>query len=668
MSDKFKDKLNSSKFDRTRAAKFDLARAKGSLASRSIPERVTNVDAEARTAEFSFASDKPIEHWFGFLILDTKKESVVLDRVLQGVCPHLVNHDTDKQVGVVLADSVTLGTEVRGKVKFSRSKFGEEIFQDVIDEIRNGVSFGFLVHELVMESETDGVPTYRATKWEILETTSASIPADISVGMGRELYLSSDEETDEKTTNTNLNSDAAVSGDISNKKEKTMEEEEIQTPATEENRTVTTPALETARELIAFGSILGQETLARQFVEDGKTLAEFRTALQANRKPATQVPTKEPEVQLARTVSRAKLTAFRGENAAENAHRFGHFLSAALFGSDNSREFCKTNGILVKRAHSEADNETGGFLVPPEFENVMIDLRLEYGIFRRNANVVPMNSQEKTRPRRKGGLKAYPIGAKGTNRRLTESKKNWDLVRLLAKKWGVLAKYEEELSEDAVISMADDLASEISYAFAQVEDECGFYGDGSSDYHGITGVINKLLGLSGTVGNIAGLQVASGNLWSEITLNDILGVVGRLPSFSRNTGQVKWYCSNEFFATVLCRIALAAGGNNAANIQNSMGPVFLNKPVEIVETMPHSEANSQVPLLYGNLAQAAMFGDRRGITIKMTDSNDTDFEEDLNSIKGTERFDVNVHDVGNADATPAKRLAGPIVGLITAAS
>jgi HK97 family phage major capsid protein len=68
------------------------------------------------------------------------------------------------------------------------------------------------------------------------------------------------------------------------------------------------------------------------------------------------------------------------------------------------------------------------------------------------------------------------------------------------------------------------------------------------------------------------------------------------------------------------------------------------------------------------VAKGAMFGDRRGVTVDMTDSNDDDFENNLISIRGTERFDINVHDVGNASATASQREAGPIVGLITAAA
>jgi hypothetical protein len=49
-----------------------------------------------------------------------------------------------------------------------------------------------------------------------------------------------------------------------------------------------------------------------------------------------------------------------------------------------------------------------------------------------------------------------------------------------------------ELAEDAVISIADDLAQEMGYAFAVAEDAAGWTGDGTSTYGGISGVKTKL--------------------------------------------------------------------------------------------------------------------------------------------------------------------------------
>jgi hypothetical protein len=152
--------------------------------------------------------------------------------------------------------------------------------------------------------------------------------------------------------------------------------------------------------------------------------------------------------------------------------------------------------------------------------------------------------------------------------------------------------------------------------------------------------------------------VASGNQWSEIVIGDLLASSA---SCRRSHDHRATFAgiAPEFWATVLQRLALAAGGVTHAEFEGQLKESFLGKPVEIVEAMQHSEANDTIPLLYGNLAQAATFGDRRGVTVKMTDSNDTDFESDLNAVKATERFDINVHDVGNQSATANLRKAGP---------
>ena len=79
--------------------------------------------------------------------------------------------------------------------------------------------------------------------------------------------------------------------------------------------------------------------------------------------------------------------------------------------------------------------------------------------------------------------------------------------------------------------------------------------------------------------------------------------------------------------------------------------------------MPKASATSQVCCLFGNLRLAARLGDRRMTTIQMSEHALNAFEQDEVVIRGTERFDIVVHDVGNNAGT-----AGPIVGLITAAS
>jgi HK97 family phage major capsid protein len=78
------------------------------------------------------------------------------------------------------------------------------------------------------------------------------------------------------------------------------------------------------------------------------------------------------------------------------------------------------------------------------------------------------------------------------------------------------------------------------------------------------------------------------------------------------------------------------------------------------QVMPSTEANSQICALLGDYRMGSAMGDRRSLTLAL--STEYKFAEDQLAIRGTDRFDINVHDVGSTT------VAGPIVGLITAAS
>ena len=651
------------------------------------------IDEEARTVEMSFSSDEPIEHWFGRLILNHKPDCIRLDRLNNGGA-FLSEHDRTKQIGVHVDGTVkTDGHKMRGTVRFSRSPLGDQEFQDVIDGIRRHTSVGAMLHELHFVRETDEEgPVYQSDDWEPIEDSLVSVPADVTTGVGRALdddeeALAADvrEQREEKCACDGKGCDACKAEREQPTQDSGAEGRANQQPTLERS------AMEQDTEILQLGEALGETELARDFVANSTgDLAAFKRAVaEKRRKSQTPTPTEDPaqsaernggeSVQIARGAYTGGLKSFRGKDAAKTAYRFGMFMIAGPMaraaGSKlhkRAMDFCREQGILLERAHSESDNESGGFLVPTEFEAVMIDLRELFGVFRRFANVVPMASDSKTRPRRKGGLLAKPVGAKGASRRGTESKKKWDLVELFARKWMVLAKYEEELSEDAVISMADDLAYEIAYAFSVSEDECGFIGDGSGDYHGIVGLTKRLRNPNNaavvpTLGHVASLVEASDDTWDGITRADFLKVIGRLPQYADGPN-ARWFCSKTFWAEVMVRIILEAGGVTAAEVEGARVKSFMGYQVEVAQVLPKSSAVSQIPVVLGDLRKSSMFGDRRGITIKLTDSNDTDFEEDLMSIKGTQRFDINNHDVGNVAASADDREPGPVIGLITKAA
>lgn len=367
-----------------------------------------------------------------------------------------------------------------------------------------------------------------------------------------------------------------------------------------------------------------------------------------------------------------------GDDHDKRAYRAGMYYLACM-GHGGAAKYCRDQGLplVVDSAkddgeyflHQENINTTGGYLVPDEIDRDLVDLREQYGIFRQYSRVKPMTTDHSTRNRRTGGLTAYFVGEGSAG---TESTKAWDQVTLTPKKIMVLSTVTSELNEDSIVAMGDDLSGEIAYAFANKEDECGFNGDGTATtYGGIVGVRNKLLNLSATRADIAGLFVGTGNLWSELVLADFHAVIGKLPQYA-DTPNAKWFVHKTFWATVMEKLMAAAGGNTTMILQDRPVHAFLGYEVVVSQVMPKVEGDDQVCALLGDLRLAADFGDRRSTTISFSEhatiGSLNTFAADCMAVRGTERFDINVHDVGNQSATAASRVPGPIVGLLTAAS
>jgi len=433
------------------------------------------------------------------------------------------------------------------------------------------------------------------------------------------------------------------------------------------------------------------EQLIQSAVAEG--FAELRKDLAPARRFVNPLDSDPSGFRVPLTVKRySSLKNFTGPSADERAYRFGMFC-LGVYGKKQGIDFCLKQGIPLIDASGESlsdvqtktqrenVNTSSGFLVPDEFQNDLIDLREKFGVFRQNAKIVPMASDTRSDPRRVNGVTAYFVGESTA---ATLSDKQWDRVRLTAKKLMVLTKYSNELNEDAVLNIGDDLAGEIAYAFALKEDQCGFIGDGTSGYGGIVGVTNKLLQVDPTgtnnPANVMGLVVSSGTgyatNYNSIVLSDFNKVVATLPEYADVPGEAKWYCSKFFWGAVMQKLAVAAGGNRVTQIEDTpLTKSFLGYPVVISQVLPKISATSQVCCLFGNLRMAARLGDRRQTTIQMSEHALNAFEQDEVVIRGTERFDIVVHDVGDPtpSAGPAKssqagNVAGPIVALITAAS
>ena len=329
--------------------------------------------------------------------------------------------------------------------------------------------------------------------------------------------------------------------------------------------------------------------------------------------------------------------------SAEKAFRFGQFL-LGISGRQKSLNWCISNGVFTK-AHTETVNSAGGFLVPEEFEAEIVTLREQYGVFRQNARIVPMNRDTKWMPRRTGGLTAYWVGESTAGQESTQS---FDRIQLVARKLMVLTTVSTELDEDAITNMGDDAAQEIAYEFSKREDEAGFNGDGTSSYGGIVGLTNAV----GTAG-VADSGLGTSDL-SNATMAMVAKMFAKLPNWAMN-GSVKLYCHKSVYHELFERLAMTSGGVTGAEVAAGYSPRFFGYPVVISQVLPSSATTTDGTVLcyFGDLSQGCYFGDRREVTVKVSDSALNAFEQDEVAIKGTQRVDIvcaNVGDATNAGA------------------
>lgn len=151
---------------------------------REITFKREAIDADKRTVELAFASETPVERYFGNEVLACNSRACDMARLNDGA-PLLWNHDPAKVIGVVERATMEADKIGRASVRFSKSTEAQQYFQDVQDGILRKVSVGYRVKSMKLRDSGDNGDTYEVDGWEPYEVSLVSLPADSSVGVGR---------------------------------------------------------------------------------------------------------------------------------------------------------------------------------------------------------------------------------------------------------------------------------------------------------------------------------------------------------------------------------------------------------------------------------------------------------------------------------------------------
>ena len=475
---------------------------------RSFSVQRDAISEEDRSVQIAFSSEEPVERWFGSEILDHSPKSVDLGRLKEGGAV-LVDHDPADHVGVVEDVSIDADRKGRATVRFGKSERASEIFQDVQDGIRHSVSVGYRINKMSMEESEGDLETYRATSWTPYEVSFVSIPADVNAGVGR-----SNETGKQPVVIENVE----INGDREMSEDKEVVKPEVKIDVQAERDAVRKSELARINDIDALGDKFEAKDLARDFVNNGKTVDEFRTALLekvGEAKPVTEsadIGLTQSEVREFSFMRAINALANPQDKRLQDAAAFEFEASRAAgdkYGKDPQGLMIPMDILTGKRDLNVGTATAGGHTVATDLladsfidqlDNAMVASRAGATVLRDLQGNIAI-------PRATGGATSYWVAESGA---VTESAATFDQVAMTPKTVGAYSDISRKLLLQSSIDVENFVRQDLALRLALAIDSQAFEGDGSGNTP--TGVINAT-----NVGDVAfASETAGACTWGEV--------------------------------------------------------------------------------------------------------------------------------------------------------
>lgn len=324
----------------------------------------SSIDVDKRTVELSFSSEEPVSRWFGLEVLSHDSGAVRLGRINNGG-PLLWMHNWNEQIGVVEFARIDSDRKGRAVVRFSKSELGDEKFQDVVDGVLRHISVGYHVYDMYCDNPdviNDDELRYVMHDWEPYEISVVSIPADLSVGVGRS--AGSQDPAQIFLNKPILNEGVRNMENIT----QTVPVVDVKTVANEARQTEHTRI----KDMIALGEAykdFGGERLASDAIRNGRSLEQLQAAIleQARTAPTRTDASLDltPKEERSFSVLRAMYAASTGDWSNAGFERECSDAVASKLKRSAQGFFVPTQ-VLMARNYSVGVPSAGGHLVANE--------------------------------------------------------------------------------------------------------------------------------------------------------------------------------------------------------------------------------------------------------------------------------------------------------------
>ena len=491
------------------------------------------VQQDSRTVALAFASEQPVERYWGIEILDLSPGAMRTGRLASGA-PLLCDHDTCCQVGIV--EDVVVGTDrvARAEVRFGKSARADQEYQDVLDGIRTNVSVGYIIHAMRAESEVEGVTTWRITDWEPYEISMVSVPADyIASGVGRGseaeereititvAQITIEDDDEEETEIVPETETAACDPNQSNTEGRKMEinVEDVKKEArnAEQFRVREMMAIAEKHPAVA--------DMAREFINSDKPLEEFRAAALEKLSNATPINVRAEIGMSDREVKQYSIVRAM-QQIAENGRLDGIEREASEATAKIARREAK--GFFIpqdimsdkfSRALSAGTATAGGFTVDSQLMvSDMIELlRNKTLVSQLGARTLSGLVGNIAIPRVAGGATAYWLAENGT---VTASDQSFGQLGLVPHRLVGDTAYSKELLIQSSLDVEAFVREDLMRVLAIEKDRAAINGLGAAGEHlGIlntTGVGTVTFGAAATWPKVISFETAVANANADI--------------------------------------------------------------------------------------------------------------------------------------------------------
>jgi HK97 family phage major capsid protein/HK97 family phage prohead protease len=434
------------------------------LERRGFDMDIRGVDEKKRTVSIAVSSELPVERSFGKEILVHEQGAIDLAFLASGRAPLLLDHDMERQIGVIESVELSADRVLRAKVRFGRSALAQEVFQDVVDGIRGNVSVGYRVNK--MERSASNKDEYLVRSWSPLEVSVVSIPADPSVGVGRSAAA--------------LEPKPSVEPSI--KKESKMDEINLDAVRAE----AAEAAARNAAAIIELGARHNKRDLADAAIRSGKSIEQFRGELLdviGNDKPLdnNDLGMTRKEIRQFSIVRAIAALANPGDRRLREAAGFEFEISEAAaqrYGRASSGLMIPTDvlGVWKRDLNTSDDNElVATNLLAGEFIDV---LRNESSVMQAGARMLPGLVGNVAIPKKTAAATAGWIATEGNA--ASESEPTFGTVSLSPKTVGAYTDMTRQLILQSTPAVEALVRDDITQALALAIDKGALEGSGSS--------------------------------------------------------------------------------------------------------------------------------------------------------------------------------------------